>query len=866
MDIDRTDRSKLGPTRGAVRELAFRLLGAGLSVMPIRLDASKAPACKEWKPLQKLAMTPEQAEQAWRQPAGIAVITGAVSGGLEALDFDADAETVFPLWRELVESEVPGLIAKCSIVRTPGNGFHVRFRSWHPEGNLKLAMPASGRGRPLIETRGEGGYVLVEGNPPQAHLSGGSYEHIEGPPLGELEPISREEREILIRCARGLDQEQSPDGADDKSPVARPVPIAPGARPGDAFNAKVLPADLLAERSWVKVRELQDKCYWRRPGKESGWSATTGLLSKSGRPLARIFSTSAGIPVGTYDAFALYAAFEFDGNLSKAAAHLKNQEAAGSLEADESSEPPDASEAPDDSLDNKEKPSGKRTQILVDLSEKDNNDVIISALGSHSGLYQRGGALMTAVRASAPTSLKDVLRPEGTPMILNVSPPRLREMMTEVADFWAVRTVGRARKPVRVPPPGLAAAQILARHQWDGVRHLEGVIETPSFLLDGRILNKHGWDEASGLLYVPSGEFLSVADKPTRADAVRSASALLELVQDFPFAAMHHRAAWLAALLTAFARFGFKGPTPLFLYDANTAGAGKSLLCDIIAVLATGRPMSRVAWPDDDNEVRKTLLSLAVADDRFCLWDNIGEGCLLGGPALDNALTAEHYKGRLLGTTQMVDVPFHLQQFATGNNVILGGDTERRTLHSRLVSPHEKPEERSDFRRPRLRAFLHEHRPTLVQHVLTILKAFHVAGRPIETSLVPFGSYEGWSDLIRGAVIWATEGSDPCAGKDELKKANINKAFFPSLAEGWEALPGGRNGLTAADALKLLNESQEFATLREVLVANLRKGELNTRSLGAMLRDNRDRVASGRKLVHSGEYQGAALWKIERIA
>jgi hypothetical protein len=73
---------------------------------------------------------------------------------------------------------------------------------------------------------------------------------------------------------------------------------------------------------------------------------------------------------------------------------------------------------------------------------------------------------------------------------------------------------------------------------------------------------------------------------------------LLEVASDFPFQAAQHRAAYLAGQLTPFARFTFAGPAPLFLIEANTAGTGKSLLCDTISIVASGREMARTAYPN----------------------------------------------------------------------------------------------------------------------------------------------------------------------------------------------------------------------------------------------------------------------------
>ena len=40
---------------------------------------------------------------------------------------------------------------------------------------------------------------------------------------------------------------------------------------------------------------------------------------------------------------------------------------------------------------------------------------------------------------------------------------------------------------------------------------------------------------------------------------------------------------------------------------------------------------------------------------------------------------------------------------------------------------------------------------------LTVLRAFVVAGRPGLDKLTPFGRFEDWSNLVRGALVWLGE-------------------------------------------------------------------------------------------------------------
>lgn len=131
-------------TAEEIHEAAKRLVAAGLSVIPIRVDGSKAPAVNSWKIFQ--SRQPFQQEiEGWfgKSELGIAVVCGTVSGNLEVFDFDDDAITIFPFWCDLVESASPGLIERLPIIETPTGGKHVYARCSTIEGNLKLARSVS---------------------------------------------------------------------------------------------------------------------------------------------------------------------------------------------------------------------------------------------------------------------------------------------------------------------------------------------------------------------------------------------------------------------------------------------------------------------------------------------------------------------------------------------------------------------------------------------------------------------------------------------------------------------------------------------------------------------------------------------------
>src|SRR5262249_59267445 len=104
----------------------------------------------------------------------------------------------------VVEGEMPGLIARLTIADTPGDGYHVRYRCPDEDipGNTDLAIDPTvkGKGRVIIQTRGEGGYALAPGSPLECHETGRPYVHRSGPEIPQA--ISTDEREFLLCCAR----------------------------------------------------------------------------------------------------------------------------------------------------------------------------------------------------------------------------------------------------------------------------------------------------------------------------------------------------------------------------------------------------------------------------------------------------------------------------------------------------------------------------------------------------------------------------------------------------------------------------------------------------------------------------------------
>jgi hypothetical protein len=499
-------------------------------------------------------------------------------------------------------------------------------------------------------------------------------------------------------------------------------------------------------------------------------------------------------------------------------------------------------------------------EIEVGPDESRVVDEAIATLAPLGGIYQRGRALCHVVEGTEPP--RGIARQKDSPRIAQIPFARLRERLADAAVWY--RPAGESERE-RIHPPDWVVKAIVARGRWEGVQPIEAVVESPVLRSDGTILQSPGYDPSTGL-YLQSDLVLSIRERPTKDDALRARNELLEVACDFPLKSDEYRAAWLSSLLTMLARHAFDGPAPLFLIDGNVRGCGKSLLADVTGIIATGRPMPRMAIARDDDEIRKRITSIALAGEETVLLDNIAG--MFGSPSLDAALTSRTWNDRRLGESEMTGgIPLSVTWFATGNNIQLQADTSKRVCHIRLESSDEAPEERSGFRHPDLCCYVRQNRTSLVAAALTVLSAFCEAGRP-DQHLKPWGSFEAWSDLIRNAVVWCGL-PDPGATRLELRTQSDHEAVaLRQLIVGWQELDPHSHGLTVSEVVRELSDHQpDYEALRNALweLCPPRDGKaLNVRSIGSKLHHLRLRVVGGHFFDKRDSNRGA-MWLVRAV-
>ena len=285
----------------------------GLSVIA---TGENKRAIVPWKKFQSEIPTKDELEAQFKHQKckGIAIICGQVSGNLEVIDVDLKYDISGKLWENL-QNDLSFIISKLYKVKTKSGGYHLCYRCECIEGNLKLAnRPATEaelKDNPhikqvvLIETRGEGGYVIA---PPTE-----GYERIDE---FNLPIITSDEREQILEICRSYNEV-----IEEVQPTHRSHTSSGFAKtPWDDYNEKSNPIELLQRHGWTVVQNQSERTIFKRPGTTDSRSSGDFHHTKN---LFKVFTTSSQFEPGKgYKPFALYTILEHNGDYSKAAKKL----------------------------------------------------------------------------------------------------------------------------------------------------------------------------------------------------------------------------------------------------------------------------------------------------------------------------------------------------------------------------------------------------------------------------------------------------------------------------------------------------------------------------------------------------------------
>ncbi len=480
-----------------------------------------------------------------------------------------------------------------------------------------------------------------------------------------------------------------------------------------------------------------------------------------------------------------------------------------------------------------------------------------------SGIYQRGGQLVRIVTEKTKPN-KDKKSKEGNHLlkrsgeallIAEADPTHICELLGKLAKW--VRHDERTNELKQKDCPEKVAKTLISRREWD-LAVLTGIIQAPTLRKDGSILEKPGYDNETGLFFNPGKTtFLPVPHSPSKEDAINAYKKLSEILTGFPFEGEESKSVALSGILTGLIRKSIR-TAPFHGYTAPKMGTGKSLLADIVGLIATGQTNTVIPHAENEAEEKKRLLAVLSEGDPIICFDNIERP--FGSAALCSVLTQENFKDRLLGVNRSLSVPTNATFLATGNNLTFIGDISTRAILCRLDPQCEKPEERSF--EVDLKKYIPENRGELVQAALTILRAYHFAGRP-KQKIPQFGRFEDWSDWVRSALVWVGA-VDPCASRKEIENADPVRVALGSLLASWFAAIGDLSFTVKALIEKAKDHPELLEILKEIAPDNRGNG-INSRSLGNKIASFKGRIENGYRLDSTGIHHHATTWRVTKV-
>ena len=502
-----------------------------------------------------------------------------------------------------------------------------------------------------------------------------------------------------------------------------------------------------------------------------------------------------------------------------------------------------------------------KPKILIQPGEIESavDEAEAALMKSDRGLYQRANAIVYAARSRELTADG---RGVTVTKILERGDHALLEDLSVAGAFLKVDQRSGAEQLCNPPMPLVRTLKERANRLRLPV--LRAVISAPTLRADGSILEEPGYDVPTGLLFDPGASiFPKMPERPSRDDALAALRALSTLTETFPFKEEADRSVALSAMITACIRTSLPN-APMHAFTAPVAGTGKSMLVDIVSVLATGHRAAHSTQGRTDEEAEKRLGSLLLTGDSIIAIDNCERP--IGGDLLCAMLTQQSLKIRILGKSESPELPTHALVTATGNNLTLLGDMTRRTLLCSLDPQVERPELRRFANDPLVDA--EADRGGLVAAALTVVRAYILAGKP--APLDRLGSFENWSDTVRSALVWLGC-ADPVATMERVRASDPHLDELSTVMAQWQEIIGDRH-ITVAEVIRIASAWDPCPgggsgflkpDFREALFIVAGAGPaISSRKLGKWLSRNKGRIVAERFFCEVGSTKGVSLWKL----
>jgi hypothetical protein len=379
-----------------------------------------------------------------------------------------------------------------------------------------------------------------------------------------------------------------PPDVTEQAPVTNvPATDAGGVlTPGEDFNLRGDVASLLRGNGWAS----EDDTYWTRPGKDSGVSASLGVVE--GPPNSFwVFSDSAPpfAPSRRYEPFHVFALLACDGDFARASSELKSR-GFGTQDAD--------------------------TFLILPsncgLTISESATRIFSAIAPTNTLFARGRVP------------HEVVNDEHGARLEPMTPRAFRSRLEKYGKLMAWRADRENRRKLS---PALcaeetASALLATTEARTLLPNIRAIVTSPALALRGEdelITLEHGWNPQNGGVFV-AGRAVPVS--VPLAEAVAGLSAMLD---DFDFQSGGDRSRALAALITPAMKAGglIKGSTPIEVCEADKSQSGKGFLRKLVANLYGETPAFVTQKEGGVGSLDEAIASALIAGRPFIQLDNL---------------------------------------------------------------------------------------------------------------------------------------------------------------------------------------------------------------------------------------------------
>lgn len=309
-----------------------------------------------------------------------------------------------------------------------------------------------------------------------------------------------------------------------------------------------------------------------------------------------------------------------------------------------------------------------------------------------------------------------------------------------------------------------------------GVRELRGLnkVRLPALGDEGELrLLEEGYDDRAGVYTLPGA-----IEYDTEWTLEQALAWLRRVFGEFPMASNRSLAVQLAAFMAMYCRHILTAGVlrPGFLWLANKAGSGKSVMAKAVLYAVEGR--ASAAKLKRGQELDKELEAFSRGRSPYIFFDNVyGE---LKSAAIDQLLTSRSSTGRAMGGHGIFDAENDALLMVTGNRIELNEDAARRFLVVDLFEEGQPGDRVITHRLSDNVMSCDVWRANALAALYAFVRHWWAEGMPRGPSSM--ATYEEFSEVVGGIVAAAGLG-DPMEPPEIPDAINVERNEFRELVD-----------------------------------------------------------------------------------